>query len=251
MKIVLADLALLCAYAESSRTASGAPENDIEHNARSEQEFLAFNPRFKELKSERVAILRTLAAQVEQREAARKSTGCSHQILWELKLMIHLTADFPAIDRRIRDLRISLDHPEREGSAGAQNPVDGSFGNCFEAWVLKLSASYEHRGDKDARPFRFLDRVNSPERLTDYLVSIATSDLAKTGIDYTFEFNESLSDLMRLILRDQPANYPWEPRMKQTIADLLLHRFRNSETGCDKGVSTISRSTRAWGPSRR
>ena len=217
--------------AASTAAASRAPENDIEHNARREEEFVAYNPRYKELKAQRVADLKALAAKVEEREAARQSTSCSHQILWELKLLTGLTADFAAIDRRILDLRSTLDHPEREASADRQDSSDGSWGACYEAWHLKLMASYDRRNEGSAVPFRFLDGVNSPEKLTAYLTSIATSDIARTGIDRMFEFNESLSDLMRLILRDQPKGYPWDPRLKQTLMDLLLHRFRNPETG--------------------
>jgi hypothetical protein len=231
MNKALAVLAFICATAASSSAICQAPENDAEHNTRREQEFATFNPRFKELKAERIALLQTLNAAVEQREAALQSTSCSHQILWELKLMIYLTADSTAIDRRIRDLRSSLDHPEREVSADVQNPEDGSFGSCYESWPLKLAASYDHRGDKAARPFRFLDRVNSPEKLTRYLTSIATSDIARTGVDHTFDLNESLSDLMRLILRGQPKDYPWDPKLKQTLMELLLHNLRNPDTG--------------------
>jgi hypothetical protein len=223
-------MALLCAGAPAAPW-SGAPENDIEHNARLQQEFTLFNPRFQELKAERVAILRTLAAKVEEREAARQSTACSHQILWELKLLVGLSADFRAIDRRIQDLQTSLSHPEREASAEVQNPEDGSWGGCYEAWHLKLMASYDHRADRGARPFRFLDRINAPEKLTAYLDSIATSNIAQSGVDHTYELNECLSDLTRLILRGQPQDYPWHPLEKETLMDLLLHRFRNPDTG--------------------
>ncbi len=227
---ILAAVALFCtaAFAEPL---SGPPENDIEHNARRQQEFTKFNPRFPELKAERVAILRKLTAEVEQREAARQSTACSHQILWELKLLNGMSADFRAIDARIRDLQSTLAHPEREASAQVQNPEDGSWGGCYEAWHLKLMASYDHRGDQAARPFRFLDRVNSPEKLTAYFTSIETSDIAQTGVDHTYDLNESLSDLMRLILRGQPKDYAWHPGLKEAMMDLLMHRFRNPETG--------------------
>ena len=231
MKNALFALAFLAASAWAAPADSRAPVNDVEHNLRREQEFTTFNPRYRELKAERVATLKSLAAKVEAREAARQSTLCSHQILWELKLMIHLTAVFSAIDRRIRDLSESLDHPEREAAAAAQNPEDGSYGACFASWTLKLSASYEYSSDQTALPFRFLDRVNSPEKLSAYLATVETSDLAKTGIDHTFDLNEALSDLMRLILRDRPKNYAWDPRLKATITDLLLHRLRNPETG--------------------
>jgi hypothetical protein len=223
--------AALLAAAAAASSFPAAPANDVEHNARRQQEFARFDPRYEERKSARVERLRTLAAEVNKREAAQESTACSHQILWELKLLIATTADFRAIDARTRDLESSLAHPEREGIAGTQNVEDGSWGKCFESWPLKLMASYDHRGDSGSVPFRFLDRVNSPEKLTEYLTSIATSDIAKTGIDHTYDLNESLSDLMRLILRDQPEGHPWHPRLKETLMDLLLNRFRNPETG--------------------
>jgi hypothetical protein len=230
MKNALAALSLSCVFA-AAPAFSGTPENDIEHNARKQQELVAFNPHYQELRAERVALLRALAQRVEQREAARESTACSHQILFELKLLTYFSADFDAIDGRIRDLQTVLAHPEREASAEKQNPEDGSWGACYEGWHLKLYASYDHCDDPIAKPFRFLDRVNSPEKLTAYLTAIATSDVARTGVDHAFELNESLSELMRLILRDRPKGYGWHPRLKQTMMDLLVGQLRNPDTG--------------------
>jgi hypothetical protein len=229
VKVAIA-AALLSAAAHSAPFAE-VPANDAEHNTRRKQEFTQFNPRFEALKADRVKRLRALGSEVARREADRQSTACSHQILWELKLLVGTTADFNAIDARIRDLEVSLAHPQRESAAEVQSTVDGSWGSCFESWPLKLMASYDHWDDAAALPFRFLDRVNSPEKLTGYLTSLATSDLAKTGVDHSFELNESLSDLMRLILRDRPEGYPWHPRLKATMLDLLMNRFRNPDTG--------------------
>jgi len=224
-------LAAVAAMVACGLAAASVPLNDVEHNQRRAQEFAAFNPRYEELKAQRLATIRTLAARVEEREKARQSTLCSHQILGELKLLSYMTADFQTMDRRIRDLEFTLAHPEREAAAARQNPKDGSWGACYNAWVLKLSASYDHAQDEGAQPFRFLDRVNSPQKLTAYLRSAAVSDIARTGVDHAFEFNEALSDLMRLILRDRPKAYRWDPRMKETLMDLILHRLRNPETG--------------------
>jgi hypothetical protein len=231
MRKAWAALALVCALRAGAAGVSAPPENDVEHNARREQEFAAFDPHFQERKAERVAVLRELAGRVQERENTRQNTTCAHQILWELKLAIGFSADFTAIDRRIRDLRAILEHPEREIAGDRQNPEDGSWGSCFDAWHLKLMASYEHRRDQGAMAFRFLNRVNSPEKLTNYIMPLATSDIARTGIDHAYEMNESLSDLMRLILRDQPKDYPWDPKLKQTMLDLLLHHLRNPDTG--------------------
>jgi len=72
--------------------------------------------------------------------------------------------------------------------------------------------------------------VNSPEKLTDYLTSVSVSDIPRTGVDHLGEFNLSFSNLMRLILRDRPHGYPWEPRLRATMRH-LVYQFRNPETG--------------------
>jgi hypothetical protein len=75
------------------------------------------------------------------------------------------------------------------------------------------------------------DRVNSPQKLEEYFTTLATSDVARTGLDHRKELNESLSNLTRLILRDQPASYHWDPKLKSTITTLILGPLRNPQTG--------------------
>ena len=201
-----------------------------------EQEFVAFDPHYAEEKSQRIAKIRQLYGTVREREAVNQSTSCSHQILWELKALVTQTADFKLIDQRLADLEASLAHPEEETGADHQDPVDGSWGKCYSEWYCKLDASMDQlkavsnrRRHLEFQP-RFLDRINSPERLTDYLTSLSVSDIPRTGVDHLLEFNLSVADLMRLILRDRPRGYPWDPGLRSTLRH-LLHRFRNPATG--------------------
>ncbi|TSA18301.1 hypothetical protein D4R75_11400 [bacterium] len=214
-----------------------APQSDLEHNVRTEQEFIAFDPDYKESKAKRVAEILALLSKVKGRETAGQNTSCSHQILWELKVLITQTADFKHIDQRIEDLKASLEHPEREIAAQLQDSIDGSWGQCFDAWYCRLNALCDAIENRENQSIalktypHFLDRVNSPDNLTAYLNSISLSDIPRTGVDRLVEFNLSLSNLMRLILRNQPAGYQWDPRTKATIKDLVLNRLRNPETG--------------------
>jgi hypothetical protein len=216
---------------------SRTPQADLEHKARTEQEFMAFDPNYKEEKAERIAKARASYAKVRELEAAGTNTACSKQILWELKALITQTADFKLIDQRLADLDSSLAHPELEAVAAEQDPKDGSWGRCYAEWCCKLDASCEELGKEFNKkrplkvPPRFLDRVNSPEKLTAYLESVSVSDIPHTGVDNLLEFNLSLSNLMRLILRDRPKGYPWDPRLKTTLMHLVLGRFRNPQTG--------------------
>jgi hypothetical protein len=76
-----------------------------------------------------------------------------------------------------------------------------------------------------------LDRVNSPKGLADYFARVSESDIARNGIDNSRELNESMADLMRLILQNRPKGYKWHPRLKQVLMGIILHRLRNEETG--------------------
>jgi len=206
---------------------------DSDANLRVHQEFLQFNPRYDEERAARVARTRPLLLRVRQLEAAGQSTEGAKQILWELKALLTQTADFVLIDRRLADLEAQLAAPD---GADQPDPADGSWGRHYVQWYLKLDATMDQLETKaqSERPLpippRFLDRVNSPELLTAYLTSVSVSDVAHTGIDHLLEFNLALGDLMRLILRDQPAGYRWDPGLKACVTDLILNRFRNPAT---------------------
>ena len=235
--ICLATLLLFTSCATHRPVTFTTPQPDLENNTRREQEFLAFDPHYKEEKAQRVAKMRLLYKQVQDREAAGQKTACSKQILWELKARVMQTADFKAMDQRLADLEASLAHPELEGDALEQSPEDGSWGRCYVPWWCKLDASTDELGKEANKksllkfPTRFLDAVNSPEKLENYLMSVSVSDIARTGVDNLGEFNLSTSNLMRLILRDRPKGYPWDPQLKVVIMNLVLNKFRNPATG--------------------
>jgi hypothetical protein len=236
--VLLALLFGLSSLAAPAPLVSQAPRADLEQKERRQQEFLQFDPHFKEERADRLAKARALGKQVYALEAAGKDTTCSQQILKDILWSYYSTADFKRIDQRLHDLEESLAHPEiGAGAADEQNPEDGSWGKCQTLWYFKLNATYDHfdkqeNWNKPSKyPLRFLDRVNSPEKLADYFAAVSVSDIPHTGVDHLAEFNESLSDLMRLILRDKPNGYEWDPRLKKTLMDLLLHRLRNPDTG--------------------
>jgi hypothetical protein len=212
-------------------------ESDLNHNIKKQQEFIRYNPDFIEMKSDRVARLRILQAKVREKEAAGFVTGCSRQILWEIGASITQTADFKFIDKRFEDLDSALLHPEREIPGQKQDSLEGNWGRCFSEWFCKLNEFADEIGKEENKntPLkfqpRFLDQVNSPEKLTDYLMSVSVSDIPKTGKDNLLEFNLSMSNVMRLILRDRPVGYRWDPKLKETLRDLVFNRFRNSDTG--------------------
>jgi hypothetical protein len=66
----------------------------------------------------------------------------------------------------------------------------------------------------------FLDRVNDPLRLEDYLSGLRLSRPGADGVDRRKELNLATADLVRLILRRRPRGYSWDPRL-----DAVIRRF--------------------------
>jgi hypothetical protein len=217
--------------------AQKATQSDLMHNARLQEEFILFNPNYVKMKAERVTRLRALYAKVQEQEVNGMNTECSHQILWESKALITQTANFKLLDSRLDQLDVTLAHPESVVNTREQDSLTGSWGICFEEWYCKLSAFSEEVGREENKnhPLKyqphFLDQINAPEKLAKYLKSVSVSDVSKTGTDNLLEFNLSLGDLLRLILRDRPTGYAWDPRLKDTLKDLIFNQFRNKETG--------------------
>src|ERR1035437_698052 len=203
-------------------------QSDLMHNARLQEEFILFNPDYVKMKAERVSRLRALYAKVQEQEINGMNTECSHQILWESKALITQTADLKLLDSRLDQLDVTLAHPEDGVKTREQDSLTGSWGICFDEWYCKLSAFSEEVGrtEHTNHPLKyqphFLDQINAPHKPAKYLKSVAVSDVAKTGTDNLLEFNLSLSDLLRLILRDRPTGYLWDPRLKDTLKELIF-----------------------------
>jgi hypothetical protein len=206
------------------------PPADFHFSEWRQQDFLKFDPHYAEELTNRIARAKLLGKQVIGREMAGQNTELSHQILIEILWLISATADFKQLDQRLDDLQASLDHPEREAQAEEENPADGSWGAGCTQWFCTLRASYDHLEDAKYE-LHFIDRINSPKKLTNYFNSISVSDIARTGIDNGNEFNESLSDLMRMILRHDPKQYAYDPKLKATMTDLIMNQLRDPATG--------------------
>jgi hypothetical protein len=169
--------------------------------------------------------MRALVARVADRETAGENTSCSHQILAESGWLAGSVMDLARIEKRLDDLERVLAHPEEEAKAGQQDPSDGSWGSCHDEWFFKVNATY----DQQTKPSNAAEIPRY--KLRQYFTNVAISDPAGTGIDQRRELNESLSNLMRLILRDQPSYYAWDPKLKDALMDVILHPLRNQRTG--------------------
>ena len=181
--------------------------------------------------------LAALRNEVAAREAAGRNTMCSHQMVVDAAWLAGYVMDPARLEKRLDDLEQVLAHPEQEAKGGRQDPQDGSWGACHEEWFFRVNATYDHlttpsnQGAVPRYRLRLFDRVNSPEKLQAYFDQISISDLSGTGVDHRRELNESLANLMRLILRHQPSYYAWDPKLPAVIMELILGPLRNPATG--------------------
>jgi hypothetical protein len=212
--------------APSDASAIDAALNQVPRNidAFKRKQFQQYDPNFDLKRAARVIRLRAMAKEVFSREAAGQNVRCAHKILIELRWLITATADFGRIDQRLDDLsRVLASPPTRP-----QSPP------CLTLWFYQLDFAYNDL--EDNKQFQFptalLDRINSPRKLADYFRSVSVSDIARDGIDHEEELNEPLADLIRLVIRDnQPRGYGWDPDLKESFLDLILHKLRDPVTG--------------------
>lgn len=224
---ILAGMALLLAAGKAPVSAIGPVDVRAE--------FSKFDPQHRTHLNDLRGQVRGLEHTVQGLEASGRPTRCAQQALTELRWRVNNTADYAASKAEIARLAQLVADPEAAGASDGQDPADGAWGRCYTEWFFRLDASYDAMSELDGKPPavppRFLDRVNDPERLQAYFDGLAVSDIARDGINRRRELNESLADLMRLILRERPAGYVWKPGVKQRLLELINGSLRNPATG--------------------
>jgi hypothetical protein len=186
------------------------------------QQYTAFDPNYAADKSNFLAHFRPAARRVFAEEFAGKDVRCANQIYVELLWLISSTADFKRMNERLDDMEPML--------ASATNAVSNSESapECVSEWWERLEWAYDNVKKDQPIPPDILDRINSPEKLTAYLTPLSVSDISRTGRDNWWQFNMSMADLIRWVIRDRPNDF--DPRLKKILMDLVL-RFQDPETG--------------------
>ncbi|MBV9199338.1 MAG: hypothetical protein JO320_20435 [Alphaproteobacteria bacterium] len=161
-------------------------------------------------------------AELDRREASGEDASCVRQILRELRWRLQYTADPDGI-------RATL---ARLGDRGALPAATDAV--CTDVWFLRLDGCVDRMladdFDDHGTPPCLLDRINDPERLTDYLESLIVSRLEEDGIDRRKELNFATANLVRLILWRRPRNYPWDPRLEAVICR-FVGKWQDPATG--------------------
>jgi hypothetical protein len=193
-------------------------------------------------------LLRPLVKEIVRRQSGGEGMQYSMHIYREIRWLLNFTPDIESTRTRIADLRRSLAEPAEQKLATEQQASDGSWGLGIDVWYLRLYYSVDHVKDCRERPqypLSFLDRVNSPEKLTAQLNSVLLDDFTKTQEFNREQLDETFSALARLLFATQPsACYTFNPGLGDALKKLVEH-WQNPATGC-WGQWLVDRQGRIW-----
>lgn len=193
--------------------------------------------------------LKSLLKEVNRHEDAGENMEYSMHIYREIRWRLNFTDDIPATRARLEDLRQSLSQPDLQKQATEQQASDGSWAMGINVWYLRLYYSVEDFDDKlqgrtPPYPLSFLDRVNSPEKLTAQLGADLHNDFTKTRVFNREETDETFSAMARLLLAAEGPPYKFDPQLAGALRDFVKH-WQNPETGF-WGQWLVDRNGRIW-----
>ncbi len=192
--------------------------------------------------------LKPLVEEIKRRQKAGDGMQYSMHIYREVRWRLNFTPDVVETERRIADLRESLNQPEAQKLAAEQQEADGSWGMGIHVWYLQLYYSVEDGLDREhpevKYPLRFLDPINSPERLTRQLDRARFNDFTRTGTFNREELDETFSAIARLLFRLKDVPYEFDPRLGPALRE-YVNRWQNPDTGF-WGQWLVDREGRVW-----
>ncbi|MGA2831652.1 MAG: hypothetical protein ABSE55_01145 [Terracidiphilus sp.] len=172
----------------------------------------------------------------------------SMHIYREIRWRLNFTPDVDGTRADIALLRQSLAESNEQKLAREQQASDGSWGMGIRPWYLRLYYSVEDVKACHAPPqypLKFLDQINSPEKLNAQLDSDLYNQFTKTGVFNREETDETFSAIARMLYATNPVNcYTFDPRLRNALVVFVQH-WQNPATGC-WGQWLVDREGRVW-----
>ena len=192
--------------------------------------------------------LKPLVKEIARRQAAGEDLQYSMHIYREVRWRLNFTPDNEATLARIQDLRASLAQPEEQKLASEQDPSDGSWGRGINVWYLKLYYSVDENLECKSHPqysLSYLDRINSPAKLTEQLNEVLHNDFTRTGVFNREELDETFSAMARMLFRrESNICYTFHPQLTDALRSFVTN-WQNPTTGC-WGQWMVDRQGRTW-----
>src|SRR3982751_6193625 len=170
------------------------------------QQLVRNDPHYAERRDERLERVTPLAAQLHELQERGRSLPCSAQILNETRWLLKATDNWSTVDRNIFVLRTTLLDPD-QGFALDQQPHDGSWGTCYDAWFKKLDPTVNalnHFAAVDLtppHPLRFLAPIATADDLVATLEKLRVNDVAVTGVDRRDELGATAACAAELVFK--------------------------------------------------
>ena len=236
--VVLASLAVLAAGVLASQERQKAPLPDgVSLGYDHYPDFVAYDTNYPAMLPELRRQLAQLQMDMNRQQATGRSLWCARQLFEDANWKVNYTAHPAQAFKVIEALREVLKQPADPHPPEQQAASDGAFACCAQSWEMRMDESYayilqsEQRGQKLPHHPAFLDRINSPEKLSNYLDSVLISDIRRDGIDRRKDLNLAITGLTRYILRGVPAEYSYHPQLQRTLLDYLDSRWQDPQTG--------------------
>ena len=169
--------------------------------------------------------LNEMADEMHLRMKAGENLVCASHIFEELHWLVNYTDRTDDIERRMKDLRQSLDD-RNAAPAPVQDPKDGSFGACFEHWIWRFFRSVDplkelaNAGKKPDFPLKIWEPVDTPEEIEALMKDLLISDV--TGVhNKRKELNLAITALGQLLWLDYTAAVFPEHLDRDALAEAL------------------------------
>lgn len=178
-----------------------------------EDQFVLFEPDYRELKAKRLERLRDLESSLFALQAAGEPMFCSAHMLNETRWLLQSTAQWSRIDKQLWLLGASLQDKDQYFAMN-QESHDGSWGICYDEWFKKLDPMIQAingMAGKDVGPehteLEFLRPVDTPQELIDYLDRVRLSDIAATGLNRRDELGAVTSVVAEIVFKQHVQDY--------------------------------------------
>ena len=178
-----------------------------------EEQFTLFDPDYRQRKQARLAKLRPLEERLYALQADGNPMFCSAHMLNELRWLLQSSTQWSRIDKQIWLLKVSLEDPEQD-FAMDQESHDGSWGVCYDEWFKKLDPMIQAinmMAGKGAAPehtqLDFLEPIDTPAELNDYLGRVRVSAIATTGLNRRDELGAVTSVMAEIVFKQEVQDY--------------------------------------------
>ena len=178
-----------------------------------EEQFALFQPDYRALKATRIERLHGLEERLFELQAAGEPMFCSAHMLNETRWLLQSTTQWSRIDKQLWLLGASLQDKDQYFAMN-QESHDGSWGVCYDEWFKKLDPMIQAingMAGKDIGPehseLAFLQPIDTPPELIDYLDQVRLSDIAATGHNRRDELGAVTSVVAEIVFKERVQDY--------------------------------------------